>query len=188
MIDKNQQNNDNIENMSSSAKLFFSNYEQFKTKAVPIDMKLFNSYFPMMDALPHLKKKNVLDKCPIYDLFGKSNKIIYEQYDCVDIDSIKISSNKVFVNFTVSSSIPSSFVDDMMKNIKENTYGNSEFTVKVTTVDTYDYAKIDVVYSIDDRNTVFDEAELVDMYHGLSVLNLNNDLQFKIRDMLIKAF
>ncbi|PLY08769.1 MAG: hypothetical protein C0626_13065 [Arcobacter sp.] len=188
MIDKNQQNNDNIANMSSSAKLFFSNYEQFKTKAVPSEIKLFNSYFPMMDALPHLKKKNVLDKCPIYDLFGKSTKIIYEQYDCVDIDSIKINSNKILINFIVSSSIPESFIEDMTQNIKNNTYANSEFTVKVTNVDTYDYGKIDIIYSIDERNTIFDEAELIDIYHGLSVLNLNPELQDKVKNMLIKAF
>ncbi|WP_428024333.1 hypothetical protein [Arcobacter sp.] len=188
MIDNNQQNNDNIENMSSSAKLFYSNYEQFKTKATPSEIKLFNNYFPMMDALPHLKKKNVLDKCPLYDMFGKSNKIIYEQYDCVDIDSIKINSNKVFINFIVSNNIPSSFIDDMIKNIKDNTYANSEFTVKVTNVDTYDYGKIDVIYSIDERNTIFDEAELIDIFHGLSVLNLNPELQDKVRNMLIKAF
>jgi hypothetical protein len=34
----------------------------------------------------------------------------------------------------------------------------------------------------------FDESELVDIYHGLSVLNLNPELQDKIKDMLIKAF
>jgi hypothetical protein len=188
MINSNNHQNNNQLDLNTPALLHGYSSEQYKSIATPLETKFFDNYFRMISALPQFKKKNVLDVCELYNLFSNSNKIIYEQYDCVDIDTIKINSNKIFIHFMVNSLLPLSFVDDMIKNIKNNAYPNCEVSYKVTPVDSIKHMNLEVVYSVAEDITLFDESELIDMYHSLTVLSLNPELQNKIKDMLIKSF
>lgn len=188
MINSNNQQNNNQLNLNTSVKLHTYNPVEYKSLATPLKTKLFNNYFTMMEELPQFKKKNILDVCELYNLFSNSNKIIYEQYDCVDINTIKINSSKIFIHFMINSALPLSFVDDIRRNIKNNAYSNCEVSTKVTPVDSIEYMKLEVIYSVAEDIKVFDEAELIDIYHSLTVLSLNPELQNKIKEMLVKAF
>ena len=187
MINNNQQKSNTFD-INSSMKMFNNTFEKFKVQATPLETKLFNNYFYMMEALPKFKKKNVLDPCPLYELFSKSEKIIYEQYDCVDIDAIKINSNKIFIHFAINDTLPSSFIDDITKNIENNAFPNCEIFVSTLLDETIDNIKLELIYSVADEIKLFNETELIDIYNSLKILNKNSDLQNKVKRMIEKVF
>ena len=182
------QSNSNQLDLDATLKLHTYNFEQYNSVAKPLETRFFKNYFLLMEAFPHFKKRNVLDVCEVYNLFSDNKKIIYEQYDCVDIDTIKINSNKIFLHLVITPTLPLGFIDDIIKNIQKNAFPNSEIFVKTTVSDSVDYMKLEVMYTVGENIKVFDEAELVDIYHSLTVLNINPELQEKVKEMLIKAF
>ena len=188
MINNNEQKNNNTLDLNRTATLFNSSFEHKKIAARPLDRKQFINYFLMMSALPQFKKKNVLDVCPLYDLFAKSDKIIYEHYDCVDIDSIKIKSNKIFIHVVINPNLPLGFSDDIAKNIQKNAFANSQIFVKTTSDERVDYIKLEFVYASADDISTFEESELLEIYNSLKILDKNPDLQEKIKDMIEKSF
>lgn len=187
MINNNQQKSNTFD-LNNSMRMFNKTFEKYKAKVTPLETKLFNNYFYMIEGLPQFKKKNVLDTCPLYDLFSNSEKIIYEQYDCVDIDSIKINSSKIFIHLCVNHTLPSSFSEDIINNIKNNAFPNCQFSVKTTVDENIDNIKLELIYSVAEEISVFDETELIDIYNSLKILNKNSDLQNKIKGMIDKAF
>lgn len=187
MVNNNQQKSETFD-LNNSMRLFNNTFEKYKVKVTPLETRLFNNYFYLIAGLPQFKKKNVLDTCPLYDLFANSEKIIYEQYNCIDIDLIKINSSKIFIHLIINDNLPSSFIDDVTKNIKNNAYPNCEIFVKTTFDNSVNDFNLEVIYSVGDELSVFDESELMDIYNSLSILGKNSDLQSKIKGMIDKAF
>lgn len=156
-------------------------------KIKPIDTKFYRNYFLLVQDLKKFKNKNVLDFCPLFDLFGNTSKVLYERYDCIDINNIKINSNKIFVNINCDKNIPTDFIEDMVNNIKLNSYPNSLLHTRITEIKGLVKPDVEIIYSIGDKISIFDEAELIDIYHSLSVLSINENLKEKVKNMIIRG-
>lgn len=180
-----QSNSSNELTLINSSFPIMEDIEQLKIR--PIETKFYRNYLVLIDELKKFKKKNILDICPIYSLFGNSSKMIYEKYDCIDINNIKINSDKIFVNINIDKNIPNSFIDDMINNIKYNSYPNAKINVKITEIQSLENSDVEVIYSVAEKVSLFDEAELIDIYHSLSVLSINQELQEKIKNLILRG-